>query len=191
MTRHGKIARLPRPIREQLNQRIDNGETGVHLVAWLNALPEVQSVLAAHFEGAPINEQNLSAWKQGGFVDWLRHQQAQEWVGRLVEESDDLEAVSGPTRLAARFAVPLLMQLSQLLQTAADSDNLAEYRRVALGVARQLTQLRRADHEAERVRIENERWEMEKEAAREKQRRRRGGKSHRHPHSRASLSRPR
>ena len=64
-SRRGKIARLPRPIREALNQRLDNGEPAAPLLAWLNALPEAQTVLAAHFDGSAINEQNLSAWKQG------------------------------------------------------------------------------------------------------------------------------
>ena len=34
MTRNGKIARLPRDIRNQLNQRIADGEPGVRLVEW-------------------------------------------------------------------------------------------------------------------------------------------------------------
>lgn len=39
MTRTGKIAWLPRTIREQLNRRLEDGEPGSDLVAWLNALP--------------------------------------------------------------------------------------------------------------------------------------------------------
>ncbi|HXE43262.1 MAG TPA: hypothetical protein VN516_09580 [Candidatus Baltobacteraceae bacterium] len=44
--RVGKIARLPGPIRNELNRRIHNGALGRELVPWLNALPEVQTVLA-------------------------------------------------------------------------------------------------------------------------------------------------
>jgi len=36
MTRNGKIARLPRAIRDSLNQRLHDGETGRHLVRWLS-----------------------------------------------------------------------------------------------------------------------------------------------------------
>ena len=50
MTRRGKIARLPRAVREELNRRLLNGETGARLVAWLNGHPETKRVLA---EGAP------------------------------------------------------------------------------------------------------------------------------------------
>ncbi|MDR3457939.1 MAG: hypothetical protein P4N60_10870 [Verrucomicrobiae bacterium] len=71
----GKINRLPREIREQLNQRLDAGEPGKRLVAWLNELPAVRALLAAEFGGIPINEQNLTNWKQGGFREWRVEQE--------------------------------------------------------------------------------------------------------------------
>ena len=46
MTRRGKIARLPQPIREQINQRLQNGEEGKQIAEWLNTLPEVRSLIA-------------------------------------------------------------------------------------------------------------------------------------------------
>ncbi len=49
MSRNGKIAPLPRAIRDQLNQRLDDGQEAKDLAAWLNSLPEVQAVLAAYF----------------------------------------------------------------------------------------------------------------------------------------------
>jgi hypothetical protein len=58
----GKIGRLPKAIQEQVNRRLDNGEKGWPLVAWLNSLPEVSAVMAAEFAGQPIREQNLSRW---------------------------------------------------------------------------------------------------------------------------------
>src|SRR5713101_951139 len=42
LSRNGKIARLPLAIRQELNRRLQNGEQGKKLVAWLNALPEVR-----------------------------------------------------------------------------------------------------------------------------------------------------
>ena len=62
--RSGKIARLRKAVREQLNRRLADGETGPDLVAWLNGLPEVQAVVAAEFVGCPVREQNLSQWRQ-------------------------------------------------------------------------------------------------------------------------------
>ena len=54
MTRHGKIARLPHPIREQINRRLQNGEANKQTAEWLNTLPEVRSLLEAEFDGQPI-----------------------------------------------------------------------------------------------------------------------------------------
>ena len=64
MTRNGKIARLPQAIHQQLNLRLQNGELAQDLLLWLNHLPEVQAILAAHFAAKPIDESNLSHWKQ-------------------------------------------------------------------------------------------------------------------------------
>jgi len=63
----GKIGRLPRAIQEQVNRRLENGEKARTPVAWLNALPEVQAVLAAEFAGQPVNEKNLSKWRKYGY----------------------------------------------------------------------------------------------------------------------------
>ena len=78
MKRTGKIARLPHQLRDQLNQRLYNGEPGVDLIKWLNSLPEVQALLAEHFNGVPISSQNLSEWNNGGFLDWLATQELLE-----------------------------------------------------------------------------------------------------------------
>jgi hypothetical protein len=69
MTRNGKIARLPLTIRQQLNLRLQNGELAQDLLSWLNQLPEVQAILAAHFAAKPIDESNLSHWEQGGYLE--------------------------------------------------------------------------------------------------------------------------
>ena len=69
MTRTGKIARLPRALREQVNCRLLDGQPGTEIVAWLNELPEVKDTLARDFGGRPVSEQNLTDWKQGGYQD--------------------------------------------------------------------------------------------------------------------------
>jgi len=42
MSRNGKIARLPRWIREELNRRLQRGQQGDSLLAELNRQPEVR-----------------------------------------------------------------------------------------------------------------------------------------------------
>jgi hypothetical protein len=82
-TRTGKIARLPHDIREELNRRLNAGETGRALLAWLNEQPQVRAVLAADFGGLPINDPNLTAWRQGGYQEWLLQCEARELAATL------------------------------------------------------------------------------------------------------------
>jgi hypothetical protein len=70
-TRNGKIARLPRPVREQLNKRLERSESSSRLLPWLNALPETRELVQKEFAGVPISKQNLSQWRRGGFQESL------------------------------------------------------------------------------------------------------------------------
>ena len=87
LTRNGKIARLPREVRQQLNRRLQDGEQGKKLVAWLNALPEVQAIVTAEWDGKLLREQNLSEWKKGGYRDFLAQQETLEVAERLGEDA--------------------------------------------------------------------------------------------------------
>jgi hypothetical protein len=164
MTRTGKIARLPYGIRDLLNRRLHNGEQGVKLLKWLNGLPEVQEVLAEEFGGRPINEQNLSEWKQGGFNDWLRHQEARAWVCTLADESADLEKDAGDFSVADWLSAPLGVVFGRLIhELTAGAQNGPGQRKELLAVAREMNQLRRGDHEEQRLRLERERWQAEQD----------------------------
>jgi hypothetical protein len=162
MTRLGKIARLPREIREELNVRLNNGEVGRLLVDWLNGLPAAQAVLKERFEGRPISEQNLSEWKLGGYEDWLRHQENCAYAAMLTEMAGDLEKEAGKTRLEERLVTPLVMALARMLREAEESTDVAERLKMILEVGRQLTQLRRGSQQGERLRIAQEQWAEKK-----------------------------
>ena len=113
MKRTGKIARLPHQLRDQLNQRLHNGEPGVDLIQWLNALPEVQALLAEHFNGVPISPQNLSEWNNGGFLDWLTTQELLEASREFAANTAQLPGADGELAgslshaIIARYAVLL------------------------------------------------------------------------------------
>ena len=103
-TRTGKIARLPRAVRDQLNQRLDDGQPAKQLVAWLNSLPEVQAVLAAEFHAHPVTEGNLTHWRHGGFADWQRLQDQRFSLSDLAEQADVLRSASPGTALAEKLS---------------------------------------------------------------------------------------
>jgi hypothetical protein len=112
MARTGKIARLPNEVREQLNHRLRDGESGRRLVEWLNSLPEVKTVLAAEFGGEPIQECNLSQYRKGGYQEWFCRQEALTEVRNLATEATGIQEVAPgalsdrlATWLAARYAV--------------------------------------------------------------------------------------
>lgn len=85
--RKGKIASLPRPIRTEVCQRIDDGQAGSVILPWLNGLPQVASIIASRWDGMKITDQNLSEWRQGGYLDWLEDQSKAEQTRALSDLS--------------------------------------------------------------------------------------------------------
>jgi hypothetical protein len=109
-SRTGKIARLPCPIREELNERLEAAQPGAEILAWLNGLAEVKEILKAGFGGDPITKQNLSHWRQNGHRDWLGRRDLRAGLGEVREfpadwrEGEDLEVIdSAATVMAARL----------------------------------------------------------------------------------------
>jgi DNA repair exonuclease SbcCD ATPase subunit len=158
-TRNGKIARLPKHIRDELARRIDNGEQGKDLVEWLDALPAVQNVLKEQFGGRPVNEQNLSEWKQGGYREWLRQQETRSLVSNLTEQSDDLDEAADGQEISDCLAGFLGAELARLATTLLEKETEPEKRWQRLcEVHRELSRLRRDDHRAVRTLIKRQNW---------------------------------
>ena len=85
MARQGKIARLPHSLREQVCQRLLDGQTAGTILAWLNPLPEAILTWDTYFDGNPATEQNLSEWRQGGYARWLDDRQKVEQTKSLAQ----------------------------------------------------------------------------------------------------------
>lgn len=113
-TRTGKIARLPEPIREELNQRLFNGARGKDMPAWLNELPEVRQTLAEFFNGRPITEHNVSEWRTGGFQDWLRQEETNDRLRQVASQYEELGA-EGKDLLDARVRGIMTVELAEAL----------------------------------------------------------------------------
>jgi hypothetical protein len=168
-TRNGKIARLPRDVRDELNRRLEDGEQGKQLVEWLNARPEVQALLQAGFDGRAISEQNLSEWKQGGYRDWLKQQERRELVRQVTGDAEELDADAGGVEVSSRVSVVLAAELAQAAQELLDetTDHPERWERLQEVLA-ELASLRREDHKAGRLQLERERWEKEQAKAKAK-----------------------
>jgi len=159
MTRTGKIARLPRDIRSQLNRRIADGEPGVRLVEWLNGVDQVRHVLAQDFGGREIKEQNLTEWKQGGYQDWLVRQETLACARELAADAGELtEAADGS--LADHLAMVLAARYAALVASwnGEMDDEFRRKARVLRFLVQDIGELRRGDHYAERLRLDLERF---------------------------------
>jgi hypothetical protein len=93
--RKGKIARLPQALREQLNERLRDGQSGPEIIAWLNAEPIAVEIMQKHFSGDLVNEQNLSAWRNGGYLEWCADEARADLLQARAEMAVKLVQKSG------------------------------------------------------------------------------------------------
>jgi len=168
-TRNGKIARLPKMLREELNQRLDDGETARSLVDWLNGLPEVQALVQGQFGGHEIREQNLSQWKHGGYREWLHHREALELAERLQERAEEMMTAKGDPekpRLPLSEVLSLWLSARYVVATqeveavaAGDEEGWKKLRAMCGDVVK----LRRVDQRSEQLQIEAAKVELRRE----------------------------
>jgi hypothetical protein len=116
----GKIARLPDEIREQLNQRLFNGEGGPQVLPWLNELPIVKQILVSQFDGVAISDQNLSNWRKSGYKRWSLQKQNVGLVKDLNQFVADLTqaGVDGLTPATAGLASAKILEYLEALDPA-------------------------------------------------------------------------
>jgi hypothetical protein len=170
-TRNGKIARLSRFVRDELNERLERSEESPQLLAWLNALPEVKEVVQNGFAGVPISKQNLSEWRQGGFQEWLARQELWEHAQNTKDFAEDLSGEEEHV-LADDVAMVLAARYAALLSKwDGEVDEKFEAKtRVLNRICRSVVQLQRSMHRAKK---DNEEYirglEEENEQLKEKQ----------------------
>ena len=164
MTRCGKIARLPKEIREELNQRLDlEDETETALAEWLNGLPEVQEVLKEFFGGQPIRQQNVSEWRLGGFVEWQMHRELQFDMEAWREDSKK----TGKDGVSDSFTSILATRMSNLAWRllSAETDPHKQWE-LMCAASKQFSRMRKDDHRLVRTQLRQERWKQDLKEAR-------------------------
>jgi hypothetical protein len=160
MTRRGKIARLPQTIREQVNQRLENGQEGKQVAQWLNTLPGVISLLAAEFDSQPVSEVNLSNWKLGGYRDWQAQQEALDITSRFLSGAPGLTQAAGP-QFADKLAICLTARLAVALRHTHTDDDPSQALEQLGRLRRNIVALRKGDHDEQWVQIQREKLELE------------------------------
>lgn len=110
---------MPAEIRKELNRRLHNGQNGRTVLPWLNGLEDVRTVLAQAFDGRAINSQNLSAWREGGYQEWLTHEGRAQHTRQLAERAAELARASGGA-LSEGAAAIAAGRMLELLETCTD-----------------------------------------------------------------------
>lgn len=155
MTRNGKIAQLSKNLREELNERLDDGHQGKELVKWLNSLPEVQNQIRFYFRGQPISEQNLSQWRNGGYRDWQEAAERWHMVHQLREEAEEMGRAADPEETQRHLSVMFTLELGRALRDLLE--NTTDVKERVQGLDRligRFAQLRREESHARRVDME-------------------------------------
>jgi len=164
MTGNGKIARLPFKIRNQLNERLRNGEQGKDLVVWLNGMWVVKQILDEEFDGRPISEQNLSGWKQREHQQWLERGEQRRLFREFLDEAEEFGEELDGSSLADRLTEMATLAVARLLQTELEAEEKGpKHRAAVVELLRELARLREGDHEMARLRLQRERWDVERE----------------------------
>jgi hypothetical protein len=108
--RRGKIARLPRKIREEVNVMLDDG------------LPHAEIIARLGDHGKNLNRQNLINWQQGGFKDWLKDQ---PWLDELHASLDFATTVlddSDSPKLREASLIVAVRQMYDLIKSFEPAD---------------------------------------------------------------------
>jgi hypothetical protein len=164
MARNGKIARLPREIRDELNHRLQDGEPGGSLLAWLNGLPVVAGLLARDFGGSPISKQNLCEWRAGGFAEWQARRDTLTQACELAADATELAAATDG-KLTDHLAIVLAARYAALL-AGWDGTVTEKFRRklrVSHVLCQDIVELCRSGHSGARLKLEQDRLERERE----------------------------
>jgi len=145
MTRNGKIARLPQDIREELNERILNGQTAEQLLDWLHADDRVWEMLEAQGFDV-ITDGNISEWKAGGYQAWLENKEARELVVELALKSRDLGEETLAENLGQCVGNLLMVEFIKMMKILVQKEE---------DVPKRWAQLERVNRELARLRGSN------------------------------------
>lgn len=148
-----KIGRLPFAVRNELNERIRDGEGGPAILAWLNAEKATRRVLR-EMKAGEVNAQNLTDWRSGGYADWLADQERADRIRRLAEISSTIASAAGENAagVGCNIAAAKIMDILE----ESDPEKVAD-------LAKALVQLRSSENADKKVALAEEKNALAKE----------------------------
>lgn len=161
--RQGKIARLSDALRNELNQRLLDGQSGRKILDWLNAHEEVLKKLEEDPEGLRVSDNNLSNWRKGGYTEWLTRRERLARTKDLAGYSVKLAEASGGklSEGAAAILSGRIMEMLEVLdkltaepgpdEAAPDAAQIAAASAALSSLAESLASLRNGDQNNRRL----------------------------------------
>jgi Protein of unknown function (DUF3486) len=129
--RKGKIAQLPKEIRDKINVMMQNGESYPAIIEYFRP------------SGLILLPKNLSNWFVGGHQDWLREQRSvdenrrrREFATDLFSEKDGPQIHQATLQVAATNLCQLLVDLDPVAMRETLEDNPDKYTRLLNAIAR-------------------------------------------------------
>lgn len=162
---YGKIDTLPAAIRDALNQRLEDGQTGSVILPWINGLAEVKAHLKINFRGAEITDQNLSNWRNGGFKKWQQRREQTQRSKELVEYARGLGEGSGEVFAGgAAIAGGMILEVLESLDVRRQVELLEEKPENLPAFISSLARLQQTTGQQEERAMKAKRLEMDREA---------------------------
>lgn len=151
-TRQGKIARLPRALRDALNLKLEDNLPASVILPWINGHKVAKDILARDFEGAEISAQNLSEWRNGGYAEWSKGREKEESIRALADYSHRLAEASGKDLSAGAVAIAA-GRIYEVLETVAtfDANDQTEEGKAEVNVIDALAKLRSLELDTRKV----------------------------------------
>ncbi len=105
--RNGKVAQLPKAVRDRINEMLLDGLTYAEIISELGD------------DGKSLNAENISNWYSGGYQEWLKEQRRREDMRIRQELAMDLGRLKNGSDLSqAAFQIAV----TQICETLADLD---------------------------------------------------------------------
>jgi hypothetical protein len=156
----GKIARLPKDVREELNRRLDDGQPSSEILPWVNGLPATKAILDKYFRGVAISYRNITEWRHAGYKRWQEKQESVDELKWLVEDAMDYSEVADGklARGAASIATAKILKiLHEIPSTPESLDALSKISYAVSALVNAEQGQVRLEHEKTRVFQGNER----------------------------------
>ena len=149
-----KIGRLPFAIRNAVAKMLRDGATARQVCEFVNASADFAS-LRRETGCGPLNPQNVTDWRSGGYIAWCREQQRAERLRALAESAYHIADATGNAPAGVGSSI-LAGRLLDMLEHADDSS--------VLELAGAVVNLRKGENDAARLELDRRRADLQRES---------------------------